>query len=128
MSHYSDNLTFSGIVEHWLFVQPIRIAHFESDLLQPQLSSLYLTSDIPPCKVNLSVTISSTLGYPHTQDTIPPNRIGLRELMYVDLSFFNGPVKWIKWSLNHVLTREFAEEIHNFREYCKYRHVHQANP
>ena len=29
-------------------------------------------------------------------------------------------------SLNHAPTREFAEEIHGFGEYCKYQNVPQA--
>ena len=29
-------------------------------------------------------------------------------------------------SLKYAPTREFAEEIHGFVEYCKYGHVHQA--
>ena len=37
------------------------------------------------------------------------------------------PVKWIKARVSEPPpAREFTEEIHGFREYCKYGHVRQA--
>ena len=45
----------------------------------------------------------------------------------VDQSCFNDPVKWIKDQVSEPPpAKEFAEEIHGFGEYYKYRHVCQA--